>query len=116
MFTAIFTEPVPRNAPGATIPASLGVRTDQIDVFALAVIEHLWRHFADREIVGIEVYLDHATWTGQVRHEDLLLGTFTYARGPHHHRQGDHPHMTNRTPFPRSAVEPPAPADLAGVS
>ncbi|MGW7505963.1 hypothetical protein ACWGIR_31185 [Streptomyces albidoflavus] len=117
MFTATFTDPVPRRTPGATTPAPLTVRTDQLDAFALKIIDHLWRHLAERrDIVGIEVYLDHSTRTGRVRHEDLLLGTFTYAREPHHHRQGDHPHMTNRTPFPHSAVEPPAPADLAGVS
>ncbi|MGY1548287.1 hypothetical protein [Streptomyces sp. MN6] len=83
MLTATFTEPVPRGAQDAATSAVLEVDTDQLDDFALHVIEHLWSHLTGNNVGAVQIYLDHDRHSGWATDGSRTLATFTVDRAPH---------------------------------
>ncbi|MGV9816359.1 hypothetical protein ACWDTQ_31150 [Streptomyces cellulosae] len=99
MLTATFTEPVPRGAHDATTPAALKVDHDQLDDFAIEVIEHLWPHLTGHGVGAVHIYLGDDQRSGWATDGIRTFATFTVDRSPHtaHHRRGDHHPMSTPT-------------------
>ncbi|MEU9755708.1 hypothetical protein AB0D90_21655 [Streptomyces althioticus] len=83
MLTATFTEPVPRGAHDATTPAVLEVDHDQLDDFAMQVIEHLWPHLKGHDVGAVHIYLRDNRRSGWATDGDRTLAMFTVDRAPH---------------------------------